>query len=170
MAAADAAAASRNTSRGWTIVVSSDPIDSTAVRIRRCFVSSITMPKCSTGRVPYSGSRYAASAWRGVEARALAGRHRQRAAAELDGGQHLCRATRPDPGTRRQSAAVARARPRSPPVWSSSWLASDSASACREPLAEHDRQQFVVAESGGSEAIQLLAGPILTGDPLHRRG
>ena len=50
MAAADAAAASRNTSRGCTMVVSSDPTDSTVVLIRRCLVSSITMPKCSTGR------------------------------------------------------------------------------------------------------------------------
>ena len=57
MAAADADAASRNTSRGCTMVVSSEPIDSTVVRIIRCLVSSMTIPKCSTGRVPYCGSR-----------------------------------------------------------------------------------------------------------------
>jgi hypothetical protein len=56
------AAASRNTSRGWTMVESSEPVERSLVRITRLLVSSSTRPKCSTDEAPYNGSRYAASA------------------------------------------------------------------------------------------------------------
>ena len=142
------------------MVASSEPIDSTAVRIRRCCVSSMTMPKCSTGRAPYSGSRYAASAGGDVQPRALAGRRSPACGGRARRPRVICAARARDRcrGTRRRSLrGRARARPRSPPTASSTSLASDSTSACREPWPR------TMASSSLSPRPRGRGGPVSRG-------
>ena len=52
MAAARRVAAVRKTSRGWTRLASSVPVDTISVRSMRCFVQRLMMPKRSTGLAP----------------------------------------------------------------------------------------------------------------------
>src|ERR687897_820828 len=68
MAAAPPATASRNISRGCTMLASSVPTERTVLRSTRCFVSSSTTPNCSTRRLAYFGSRDLAAEGQGGHA------------------------------------------------------------------------------------------------------
>ena len=108
IAAAAAAAASRKTSRGWTTVVSSDPTDTSLIRSTRCFVSSITMPNCSTARDPYCGQQIRGQLPRRQQSRTLGHVADERAASELDRREHLRRARAADARRRAHSALTLR--------------------------------------------------------------
>ena len=127
--------------------VSSDPTETSLMRITRCLVSSITMPNCSTGADPYCGSRYAAIC-RGVRQPRTLGACRAPACGVR--ARRPRGPARPARGRCRRRGAARRrpaaSSPCSPPACSSRRLASSSASAAARAAAEHERQQLVVAE------------------------
>ena len=149
--------------------VSSEPIDTTRTRSMRCLVSSMTMPKCSTGAGAVLRQQQRRDLPRRAEprplaplrARACGGRVRRRPAPAR-------RARVPTPRTRRRSSAAARVRPRSPPTAVEQLVGHGRARrAARRAAAEHERQQFVVAERAGAEPLELLARAIVRGQVSH---
>ena len=138
----------------------------TFTRITRCLVSSITMPNCSTEAAPYCGNRYEASCcgvWycgRSSAVRTSVRRPSSTAAT-------IC-AARAAPMPRHAQLVGRQARER---VQSAGALEDAvgqfERAAFARAAAENDRHQFVVAERGDAEALQLLARPIVLGELFH---
>ena len=91
------------------MLASSVPTESTVVRSTRCFVSSSRTPNCSTGRLPYCGSRNSATTRGLVICARWCRRLRDGPPPELDRGEHLRGAGGPMPPMRVQ-LVVPRAR------------------------------------------------------------
>ena len=168
MAAADAAAASLNTSRGCTTVVSSEPIDSDLDADDAVL------------RVEHHDAELLDR--RGAVLRQQVARQLSRRLVSRG------RSFAPRTSVRRPSSTAAsnlrRARARRCPVHAQlvrrgARQAVQSARAFEQPVrqfervalaraaAEHDRDQLVVAERGDAEPLQLLARPIVLGDFFH---
>ena len=169
MAAADAEAASRNTSRGCTTVESSEPIDTIRILITRCLVSSMTMPNCSTAPAPYCERRIGGELARRREPWTFRHASHERATAQLNGSDDPGRPSRPH------------ARHVSQTVEADARQAVHAAGAGDETVgelksvgvaraaAEHEREQLVVAEARGTQAFQLLARAVVWCHVFHRR-
>ena len=142
IAAADAAAASRNTSRGWTTVLSSDPTDRILMRITRCLVSSIddaellhrARRRIAAADTPPSD---AASVSRG---RSTTSAH-QRATSELDGGNAPEPRGAADAGDAAQRARrPARVKPLKPAGVLDQPVRQFEGAATAQAASEHERR------------------------------
>ncbi len=174
MPAARADEASRKTSRGWTTLRSSVPTVSTAVRMRRCFVSSRTMPNCSTGRAPNSGSRYMATS-PGVSSCGRSAGCRSSVRRPSSTAARTCAAfAAPTPGVRRSLVAGAPGEPVEASRGFEHEVGKRQGSRTPRPGPEDEGQQFVVAERGHARGGRASPGagparPAVSQAGLQRR-
>ena len=168
IAAAPAAAASRNTSRGWTMLASSVPTVThgrphhAMLRVEQHDAELLDRP------VAVLRQQQLRHRPRARDLHPLATGPRQRPPSQLDGRQHLRRPRRADS----RHAASARRAGRAPGRRCRRLVpAPRSPGRARSPrpaVPEHDRDQLVVAQRRRAEPLQLLARPIVRRNALHR--